>query len=182
MFELLTSEPRLYAQALLAWTICVSALVWGGGPERAVAMTWLIIFELGGRVLPSLLGVRFQLMSVDLWLVTCDFVAGGFMIGVALYANRNYTLWIAAMQLLAMTAHVARGLVETIAPVAYVAMVAAPGWLQLVFLGAGLARHVQRERRFGTYRDWRMSREAVTLSAQDSWRSGPRPSWRDELK
>lgn len=182
MYELLFSEPRLYLQALLAWTICLAALVWGGGPERAVAMTWLIVFELGGRILPALLDVRYQLMTVDSWLVSCDFLAGILLIGIALHANRNYTLWIAAMQLLAMTAHLARGLVETIAPVAYVAMVAAPGWLQLALLGAGLTRHIQRERRFGTYRDWRLSRTPLALSANESWRGGPQPSWRDDLK
>lgn len=182
MYELLLSDARVYAQVLLAWTVCLAALVWGGGPERAVAATWLIVFELGGRVLSSLLGVRFQLMSIDLWLVTSDFVAGALLIAVALHANRNYTLWIAAMQLLAMTAHVARGLVESIAPVAYVVMVAAPGWLQLLFLAGGLARHVRRERKFGSYRDWRFSREGMLQPMNDSWRNGPQPSWRDDLK
>lgn len=156
MLELLASEYRILAQDILAFTLCISAFIWGGGPERAVAATWLVVFEIAGRVYRLVADTGFKLTDVDLFLATTDGIAGIIWIVVALYANRNYTLWIAGMQVLAMTAHLARGLAETISPIAYITMVVAPGWFQLIFLAIGLIRHISRKRRFGEYRDWRL--------------------------
>ena len=177
------------AQDIFAWTICIAALVWGAGPERAVALVWLIFFELvpGGYLLATndgfdLEGISPLLAFVDLAAVVC-------WVAIALYANRNYTLWIAAMQVLAMTAHLARGLVEAISPVAYVTMVMVPGWLQLLLLAVGLARHILRKRKYGPYRDWRRSkpRGSIAAKAQElpnelGLQKAPHPTWRDDLK
>lgn len=189
MLELLASDNRVILQAVFAWSICLAALAWGGGPERAVAFTWLIVFEIGLRILSPLLGLRFQLMSVDLWLISFEMVAGLMLIGIALHANRNYTLWIAAMQVWAMTAHLARSMVESISPVAYAMMIAVPGWLQLFLLAIGLARHKMRERKFGEYRDWRIVSPNTALaggfapkSGGGKWPHAKQPSWRDDIK
>lgn len=156
MLELLASEYRILAQDILALTLCLLALIWGGGPERAVAATWLIVFELANWIHEWVLGLGIRLTDVDVFLAAMDAIAGVLWITIALYANRNYTLWIAGMQLLAMTAHLARGLVEAVSPIAYLVMVVAPGWFQLVLLGVGLTRHVLRKRKYGPYRDWRI--------------------------
>ncbi len=155
MYELFLSEYRTYAQDVLAFSLCGAALLWGGGPERVVAVTWLVVFEFGGRLYRGVTGYGIQLVEVDVWMATADFLAGIIWISIALYANRNYIFWIAAMQLLAMTAHVARGVAEAVSPVAYAVMVALPGWLQLLFLMIGLAMHIARKRKHGDYRDWR---------------------------
>ena len=187
MIEFLVSESRVLLQAMVAWTVCAAALAWGGGPERVLAITWLIVFELALRILPLLLGLRIQLASVDLWFISLDLLACGVMLAVALYANRSYTLWIAAMQLLAVTAHVARGLVESISPVAYALMIAVPGWLQLFALAIGLACHILRKRKYGPYRSWRISKPSFAIPAELSplqnqavWQGGKQPSWRDD--
>ncbi|MEE4200762.1 hypothetical protein [Erythrobacter sp.] len=158
MLEILASDLRPFAQDVLVAIVCICALVWGGGPERAVALVWLTIFELGNLIYQGIASQGYQVFEVDFWLATTDLIAGAAFIIVALWANRNYTLFIAAMQLLAMTAHLARGLVEAILPIAYAFMVATPGWFQLLFLGGGLARHILRKRRHGDYRDWRVGR------------------------
>lgn len=155
MVELLASDFRPYAQDAAALLICGAAFLWGGGPERAVALTWAICFELAERLYQLPAPVSFRLTEVDAFLATVDVVAGLTWITIALYANRNYTLWIAGLQVLAMTAHLARGFVETISPVAYVTMVTAPGWFQLILLAIGVVRHVMRKRVHGPYRDWR---------------------------
>nr|WP_298895007.1 hypothetical protein [uncultured Altererythrobacter sp.] len=160
MLELFASEYRLIAQNVLAFGLIVGAFLWGGGPERAVAATWLIAFEIASRIRRSLVG-EVQLADVDVYLASADLVAGICWIAIALYANRNYTLWIAGLQVLAMSAHVARGIAEAVSPIAYFTMVAAPGWFQLFFLAGGLVAHVRRKRRFGKYRDWRFSRNAA---------------------
>ncbi|MEL6878681.1 MAG: hypothetical protein AAGL68_11380, partial [Pseudomonadota bacterium] len=135
----------------------LAALIWGSGPERAVAATWLIVFEFFGRLYRLGFETGYKLSDVDFFLATSDGLAGVVWIAVALSANRNYTLWIAGLQVLAMTAHLARGMAEAISPIAYGTMVVAPGWFQLLFLGIGLSRHVMRKRKYGSYRDWRIS-------------------------
>lgn len=167
MFELATSDIRGVLQDVLAWTICLAALIWGAAPERLVAITWLLLFELGGNFYRFVFERGTQVTQVDYFYASSDMLAGMILIVIALYANRNYTLWIAGMQVLAMTAHLARGLAEMISPVAYLTMVIAPGWLQLLFLALGLSRHVLRERKYGDYRDWRMARNLSDFEAID---------------
>ena len=165
MIELFVSEYRIIAQDVLAFALCGAALIWGGGPERAVAVTWLVLFQLGTFVHGALFEGSFRLVGVDGFLASMDLLAAISFVGIALYANRNYTLWIAGVQLLALTAHFARGFTEMISPIAYAIMVIAPGWFQLLFLAIGLARHVLRTRRHGPYRGWRNAGPGRTANA-----------------
>ncbi len=188
MLELLASENRAFVQDLLAWSVCIAALIWGAGPERAVAAIWLIFFE----VLTDWLwadSVAYRYYDIDVFLASIDLLAGCAWITVALYANRNYPLCIAAMQLLSMTAHLAKGLVETISTIAYAFMVVAPGWFQLLFLAVGLSRHILRKRRFGPYREWRRVKspqgsfsKAFGAETSKDWLSKGSASWRDTFK
>ncbi len=190
MFELLGSgEFRLLVQGWLVFFVCGGALIWGGGPERAAASVWLIVFELSRFVTESLFGADMQMQRVDPFSASRDIVAGAFWIGIALYANRNYTLWIAGIQVLAMFGHLSRGLSELMSPIAYAIMTAGPGWMQLILLGIGLIRHIRRKRKYGKYRDWRTSRSTqpagLTKLHQTPQHDPLRPgtgSWRDELK
>ncbi len=187
MLELLFSEYRPYLQDVLAWIVCIAALLWGGAPERIVAATWLLLFETGEVIYTKLLGESWQLASVDWYFAGIDLLAVVIMIATALYANRNYTLWIAAMQLLSFVAHISRGLIDAISPITYAIMVIAPGWLMLVFLAAGLVRHIRRKRKYGDYRDWRV-RMPISADGPVSerlfpdWLQSNRKTWRDELK
>lgn len=156
MLELLASDYRILAQDILAVTLVVAAFIWGGGPERAVAATWLFVFEIPEWINQLVSAEGHQLADVDYFLASLDLLAGVSWIAIALCANRTYPLWIAGMQLLAMTAHVARGLADAISPVAYITMVIAPGWFQLFFLAGGVICHIFRKRKYGAYRDWRI--------------------------
>ncbi|MEL7190403.1 MAG: hypothetical protein AAGK17_12685 [Pseudomonadota bacterium] len=133
------------------------ALIWGGGPERVFALSWAILFELATLLNREIWGFGRTLTGIDPYFATIDVLACLVWIGSALYANRNYTLWIAAMQVLAVSAHLARGLVESISPIAYATTVIAPGWFQLLIFGVGLSRHIIRRKKYGLYRDWRIS-------------------------
>lgn len=189
MLDLLFSDSRALIQDILAWSICAAALIWGGEPEKAAALVWIVFFEFLAAVYTVTTGAQFQAENLDTFFAAIDIMAAVCWITIALFANRNYTLWIAAMQVLAMTAHLARGLVEAISPLAYVTMVAVPGWLQLVFLAAGIACHAMRERKHGKYRDWRLSEMPVGItSTVDARRAHvalnqpSQPSWRGDLK
>lgn len=161
MLQMLASEYRVIAQDIFAFVLILSAFFWGGGPERAVALTWLVVFEIGGRVKDVIFGSELRLTDVDLFWASADVVAGVSWLTIALFANRNYTLWIAALQLLATSAHLVRGMVEAVSPIAYVVMVVAPGWFQLFLLAGGLICHARRKNSFGEYRDWRKPQNAA---------------------
>ena len=190
MLELLASDYRSLVQDLLAITVCVAALIWGGWPERAVAVTWLVVFEFGRFLYRDVLGFStVQLLGVDSFLIVSDLIAGLVWITIALYANRNYTLWIAGLQILAICAHLARFMSEQIAPLTYLVMIVAPGWLQLSLLAVGLVRHIQRKSIYGPYRDWRTSYSpaqyqyaAHKSAARATWMPEPDHTWRDDLK
>lgn len=187
--QLFGSEYRTIFQDAFAFAVIIMAFIWGGGPERAVAVTWVVVIEIGGRVHSAFFRDSIQLTDVDVFLASSDFILGASFITIALYANRNYTLWIAGMQVLAMSAHVARALSESILPIGYAVMVVAPGWFQLFLLAIGITRHALRKRKFGDYRDWRITK---TVSNFQSPASKPNPlgaaigaagpSWRDRLK
>lgn len=189
MLQLLASEYRMIAQDLLAIMLLTAAFIWGGGPERAVAASWVLIFKVSSFIRETFFAQSLQLMEVDVFLASTDIVAGIVFVWIALYANRNYPLWIAAMQVLAVSAHLARGLVESILPIAYVVMIVAPGWFQLLVLAFGLSRHVSRKRKYGPYRDWRRSQPPPGLappgagsSADQLVLKSAQSSWRDNLK
>lgn len=189
MLDLLFSDFRPYLQDVFAWTLCCAALIWGGGPERIVAATWLLMFEIATALYEAVFAGTRQLETIDWYIAGIDLFAGAIWLGVALYANRNYTLWIAAFQLLAVVAHLSRGLTEVISPIAYAVMVIAPGWCQLLCLAFGLVRHIRRKQRHGEYRDWRIVRNPPAYLSMFSgprrvpdWMQPSDPSWRDHLK
>ena len=156
MLELVASDYRPFIQDIVAWALCLAAFVWGAGPERAMAAVWFSCFEVTNFVYRVVLNESFQLETTDAFLASADFAACVLWIFIALNANRNYPLFIAALQLLVVAAHLARGLIEAISPIAYAVMVIAPGWLELGLLAVGLIRHRSRQSRFGPYREWRV--------------------------
>ena len=104
MFELLASDYRFALQDVLTYAICVSALIWGAGPERATVAIWMVLFELPGWFYSAIWGSSFQFQSIDFFLASSDVLAGILWVWVALYANRNYPLVIAALQQLIVMA------------------------------------------------------------------------------
>ncbi len=157
MLELLASDYRPLIQDVLAFSICFAAFIWGAWPERAMAAVWFVVLELSLWMHSIAWGSTFQFTDTDLFLASTDICAGILWILVALNANRNYPMVIAALQVLVVAAHLVRGLVDAISPISYAVMVTAPGWLQLIVLAIGLGRHVGRNRRYGPYREWRVA-------------------------
>lgn len=154
LFNAYRSEAQHIASVVLALAIWR----WGASPER-----WLIGLFIATMVAPSYVARLFGLGNLafgpNAWLyVAIDMVATIAFVAIAINANRNYPLWIAAFQLVALGAHAARGLVDTVSPFAYALLAGGPSYCQLLLIFGGLLRHVQRERRFGPYREWRKLR------------------------
>lgn len=135
----------------------MAMLRWGGGPERWAAVVFLSTIILPTAASTRLLGAAMIFGSYSWIYVLLDLIAGAAFLLIALYANRNYTLWIAGFQLVAIGAHAARGLVDAISPLAYAILAVGPSYCQLALLLAGFLRHLARRRRYGDYRDWRVA-------------------------
>ncbi|MEP5938060.1 MAG: hypothetical protein ABJ239_07020 [Erythrobacter sp.] len=147
-------EYRAEAQSIFSWLLCLAALVWGGGPERAIALVWLVLFKLVDAVYETIWGATFRPEQLDIFSATNDTLALVILVVVAVKANRMYPLWIAAFQVLATLSHFANAMAEHITPIAYVILAVTPGYFQLLLLTGGLYAHMRRARKHGTYRDW----------------------------
>lgn len=163
MLLYLFNEHRSDVQHIASVLLALAIWRWGSGPER-----WLIGLFIAAMVIPPNL---FELLSLGnlafgpyAWIWICiDAFATVAFCAVAVNANRNYPLWIAGFQLVAMGAHAVRGLADAVSPFAYVVLSAGPAYCQLVLIFGGFLRHVRRERRFGPYREWRLARDRFAL-------------------
>lgn len=159
MLELLDlfNTYRVAAQHLTSLLLAAAIWRWGGGPER-----WLIVIFLLSMVLPvyPLGWLSAQTGYADTFVqafFVIDLIAAGLFIAIALNANRNYPLWIAGFQLVALVAFVVQVLVDAVSPLAGAILMIGPSYGILLVLTAGFVRHLLRERRFGPYREWRGS-------------------------
>lgn len=163
---------RVSAQHLTSVLLAAAIWRWGGGPER-----WLIGIFLATMVMP-IYPVRW--LGLTTWEVgplasasfIIDCIAAVLFVGVALQANRNYPLWIAGFQVVALGGHLVRTVIEGISPLAIAVLAVGPSYCQLLLIIAGFVRHTRRERRFGQYREWR-PRPAVAGAAGP----GAGPGW-----
>ena len=147
--------PGLREQFQLIALIFLAGMgLWkGAGPERAVASVMLGIL-VSDRIYHLLFGNVINLMSIDVGHAVIDLAAMIAFIVIALRSNRMYTLWIAALQLVAFNAHLAREMTQAMTPIAYAILYVAPSYFQLVVQGLGLWAHRRRVARYGPYRSW----------------------------
>lgn len=148
---------RVSAQHLTAVLLAAAIWRWGGAPER-----WLI-----GTFLATMVAPMYAVYWLDLGPVESgpyapvvfllDLIAAALFIAIALNANRNYPLWIAGFQIVALVAHLVKALIDTVSPLSFAILVIGPSYCQLLLLLGGSVRHWLRERRYGPYREWRMS-------------------------
>ena len=127
----------------------------GSAPERMV-----LLIMVAGTLLDfayhGLIGSRY-FGSVNLGHMVLDSgLFGGFLV-VGLRANRVWPLWICAMQLQPLAAHLSMLLHLPAQRIAYWLMMTAPANLQLLPLALGTIAHFKRRRRVGPYRDWRLT-------------------------
>jgi hypothetical protein len=152
-----TNAYRAPAQHCAAILLAGAAWRWGGAPER-----WLTANFLATMVAPVYF-MRFfyperspdsPFLSVFLLV---DLIAAIMFISIAVKANRNYPLWIAGFQLVALGTHLAKLVGDGISSLALTILITGPSYCQLLLLVAGFVRHVRRERRYGHYRAWRLA-------------------------
>lgn len=105
-------------------------------------------FALGGSIIWRHANIGH--LCIDTLAMACMFV-------VALNANRVYPLWIAGAQIIAMFGHFYRLMLEEINRFAYDVMAVTPSYIQFVAMLVGVAFHMSRRRKRGSYPSWRQS-------------------------
>lgn len=148
---------RVTAQHAVAFLLAAAIWRWGGGPER-----WLIGTFLATMVVPvygvwwlGLGAAEVGPYAPVLFLI--ELIAAALFVAIALHANRNYPLWIAGFQLVAVVTHIVQSMVDTVSPLAIAFLIIGPSYGQLLVLLGGFVRHRERERRVGPYREWRLT-------------------------
>lgn len=156
----------VWLSRLLLAIAVLFALRKGDEPEKLVAMIMVaeVPLDLGNHAAygyPSWFAVNPGHFVIDLWVLIT-------MTWVALRANRGWPLWVCAMQVIVVTAHLGKLFEIDEARRSYWLMSQAPGLAQLVTLILGTNAHVQRLRRIGAYAPWRPE-PAARLKIGKEW-------------
>jgi len=155
------NEYRVPAQHLVAFLLAGAIWRRGGDPERWLIGTFIVTMVIPIWVLTWLFSAESARQTVTQIRLLIDVVAAALFIAIALKANRNYPLWVAGFQLVALGSYLVSLVAVGVSPLALVILNVGPSYCQPLVLIGGFIRHQRRERRFGPYRDWRIAPPAV---------------------
>ena len=135
----------------LFMVVCIYSAIWGGRPERRAVVIFvtglvmtLIALSLSGDNYSSL---EFGVLIADLWILLA-------FVWLALRAERFWTIWICAMQVIQVLSHIPKMIIPELLPQAYYITIAFWAYPMLLALAIGTYRHQQRLRQFGVDRSW----------------------------
>jgi hypothetical protein len=144
--------------AWISFALVTSALIisvkFGEGPEKCGGL--LIGFMICFSSIHDLSN-QTHLDGIDVVGFGIDFVGFAGFFGIALFANRIWPLWVAALQLVAVCAHLVHELNIQIDPMAYALMRYSPTSLASAVLLASSILLIKRSRSNGSkdcWRDW----------------------------
>lgn len=149
-----TPDPLLVFFVGYFLSVCGFAFWKGGAPERLVAGSFLIAWILSVAVSPAK-GVRFEEIEVGILLV--DLLLLGFLLAIALRANRRWPIVTASLQIVIVLAHAAKALDPRLIQAAYAYITESWPILQITVLAIGTELHRRRRMREGTVRSWSTS-------------------------
>lgn len=134
------------------------ALFRGGAPERIVAIAMVVAAAATGLISPGS-APDFSRLVRALLLIDLGFLIA--VLTVALFADRYWPLWIAALQLTALAIHGVRVYDPTLVPYAYAWTAAKAAYVMLLLLGAGVWRHAARAAAGHAEYDWTAARHSA---------------------
>jgi len=146
-------HPLTLLISSIALTIYFLAVWRGGGPERIAGGLLLAVF-LADEINATVSG-RLAFQDFEAHLFFTDLVQLIVFAWLSVRANRFWPMVPAALKLVAVLAHLAALLIPSGSKLAYWAMVDPPAVLTIVALACGLVAHWRRQRRIGSYPDWR---------------------------
>lgn len=126
------SSYTLYVQLGLFLLLAVYAVRGGAGPERASAAAFFMMYLLDYPY--HWIFGEAHWGQLDVGHAIIDAIAAALMVLIALWANRIYTLCLAAFQLVSLSSHFARGLEGDVHRLAYAVMIIWPSYLVILTL------------------------------------------------
>ncbi|WP_164088949.1 hypothetical protein [Sphingorhabdus sp. YGSMI21] len=136
--------------SLLA-VVCIYSTVKGGQPERRAVIVFIVGVALS-MIAAALSNLRFS--QPEIGILISDMAMLAAFIGLALYAERYWTLWLCSMQVIQVLSHIPLMIIPELLPQAYYVIVAFWAYPMLIVLAMGTYRHQQRLRRYGVDRSW----------------------------
>jgi hypothetical protein len=134
------AESLVYIALLLLTGLLAGSR--GGAPEKITSAVML------GATLATLAAnaeVALDYRHVEWRLLWIDVAVLGAFIAVALYADRFWPLWVAALQCIAVAAHGARAFEPTILPLVYWWLLGKVSYPMMLIVCVGTARHQRRQ-------------------------------------
>lgn len=156
------------------WVVLLFAVpfaLWKGGTPERLAAAVLAAMTVIGVTAHRFIPIRYD--HVDAAALTVDLLGFIGMTAIALYADRSWPLWTAALQLLSSMSHLIRFTSGTVEQLVYSWVKSLPTFLVLLILIGGTILHRRRLRRFGTDPSWRLSLPppSWTRSIERYWRN-----------
>jgi hypothetical protein len=129
---------------ILVMLLAVQAAWRGGAPERLASAAMLVatvatMLANTGRALPFR-EIEWRLLWIDAALLAA-------LVVIAMFADRFWPMWVAALQALAVSAHAARGVDPHILPFAYWLVLGKLSYPMILMLCIAIERHQWRKRR-----------------------------------
>lgn len=145
------SVDHVSAFNLLQLLVSGYAVMRGGAPERlagilqlaAAALTRAFFLSSGSPYLT----VEFGILAVDVALLAA-------LVALALYADRFWPIWLAALQALGAGAHLVKAIEPSVVSMAYAILVIAWSYPMVIILAVGTLRHRRRLAAVGADLDW----------------------------
>lgn len=154
---------------LSSYLLAVSLIAWrrGGRPEQLIAGIMVVNIALDW-VYHQIFGPS-SFREIDPVHLAMDSVCFLLFLGVALRANRGWTMWVCAAQNIVMLGHLGKLLEVNAVLRGYWAMTQAPFYLQITLLAIGTLAHVLRVRAIGPYNSWRPDPSVVQRSGRSPY-------------
>jgi hypothetical protein len=127
------------------------ALLRGGAPERIAGLA-LATSALATLALQDAAGSRF--FRAEVGVLVIDVLLFSVLLALAVFADRFWTFWLAALQGLGTLAHVIKGIDVAMIRVVYAILIAGWSYPMILLLLLGTGRHQRRVKRFGRDLDW----------------------------
>jgi hypothetical protein len=138
----------LYLVMLVA--SCAYALAKGGAPERA-AVAILLAAIVATQLAPSAAPIRYQVLEWGMFVV--DLVMLGFVLALAMVADRYWTMWWAALKINAVLTHLLM-ISPELMPWSYAVASSVWSFPTPLLIAIGALRHDRRMRHFGADPAW----------------------------
>jgi hypothetical protein len=135
----------------LLTVVCIYSAVWGGQPEKRAVVIFVVGIALS-IIADDLSDNGFAQLEIGVFMADLLVLFAFSML--ALSAERYWTLWICAMQVVQVLSHIPKMIIPELLPQAYYIVIAFWIYPMLLTLAIGTYRHRQRLRQFGVDKSW----------------------------